>query len=166
MRKIPMRFKKEYTTHMPMLIKCVQMTDGAVLELGAGLFSTPLLHWLLAESRRDLFTYESDEKYLDFSISFRSRHHVIRLVDDWDKIDISGKWSVAFIDQVTERRAIDAIRLKDNCDYVVLHDSETDHYKYSTVYPHFKYRYDWTFCKPWTTVISNTKDVTKWNSQS
>ena len=53
--------KKFWTTHMPVIIKFIQATEGRVLELGAGLFSTPLLHWLCAEKGRKLYTYEDVE---------------------------------------------------------------------------------------------------------
>ncbi len=154
-----MRLRKDYTTHMPIVIKLVQMTRGPVLELGSGVFSTPLLHWLCAESRRRLETYEDEKEFISFASKFRSRNHRIFLVEDWDKIDISRHWDVALIDHVTYRRSTDAIRLKDNADYIILHDSETDRYGYSGVYSHFKHIHHWKFCKPWTTVVSNHKDL-------
>lgn len=146
---------------MPMLIKTVQMTDGDVIEYGSGYFSTPLLHWLLAGTGRKLKTYESVPEYYSFAKNFRSRTHSIVLIDDWDKIEVKGHPSVVFIDHVTDRRAVDALRWKDSADYIVLHDSETDTYKYSTVYPQFRWRYDWRFCNPYTTVLSNFKDLRK-----
>lgn len=148
---------------MPMVIKAVQMTDGSVMELGAGLFSTPLLHWLCAESRRKLVSYEDVEEYYKFSKTFQSKNHSIRLVTNWGDIKVQGHWSVILIDHITKRRAIDAIRWKDNADYIILHDSEGDVYNYDGVYPYFKYVYHWKFLKPWTTVVSNFKDLTKWN---
>jgi len=164
-----MRLRKDYTTHIITVIKLLQMTTGPVLEMGSGVFSTPLLHWLCAESRRRLETYEDNVEYFQFANSFRSRNHKIILVDDWDKIDIDKHWDVVLIDHeppegvihpsLLHRRSIDAIRLKDQVDYIILHDSETDHYGYSKVYPHFKYIYHWQFCRPWTTVVSNFKDL-------
>jgi len=157
-----LRFRKGWSTYMPVLIKAVQETDGSVLELGSGFYSTPLLHWLLFGRNRKLFTYEDAEQYYSFSKRFRSKFHSIRFVDNWDDIKIEKKWSVVLIDHTTNRRKIDAIRVKDYADYVILHDSEHPKiYGYNEVYKHFKYIYHWKFCKPYTTVVSNFKDVNK-----
>jgi len=159
------RSNKAWSTHMPMLIKCVQMSDGPVLEIGSGLFSTPLLHWLCYEKGRKLITYENNLDYFSFAKSFQSRNHRIRFIKDWDEIDTEAKmhWSVVLIDHTPEeRRKIDAIRLKEKADYIIIHDTDCESkYGFDEVWPHFKYRYDWRGCRPWTTVVSNFKDVSK-----
>jgi len=155
---------KRWGTHMPMLIKLVQMTNGPVLELGAGLFSTPLLHWLCRERKVKLVTYEDNPEYYKFAVDFRSRGHSVRLIKDWNEIDTKTHWGVVLIDHglLPEQRAIDTIKLKDKADYLVLHDSQYESL-YSEVWKHFKYRYDWKDCKPWTTVVSNLKDLSDLN---
>ena len=159
-KKSNIRFRKAYTTHMPMLIKAVQLTKGPVMELGSGLFSTPLLHWLCKKDSRKLVTYENMLEYYPFARQFRSRNHHVRLIDSWDKIDVETHWSVVMIDhKPAERRAIDAIRLRDKADYIVLHDTERSVYGYDKIWPHFKYIYHWKSCKPWTTVVSNFKNL-------
>lgn len=153
------RAKKEATTHMPMLIKAVELTKGPVMELGAGLFSTPLLHWLCAEARRPLLTYESDPEYYGFARKFLSRTHRIALIDNWNNIDTKTHWSVVLVDQNINRGKT-AIMLKNSADFIILHDSEAEKlYGYDQVYPHFKYVYHWKFCKPYTTVVSNTDNL-------
>ena len=135
------------------------MTDGPVLELGSGLFSTPLLHWLCAESRRRLLTFEDVREYYDFARQFSSKTHTIHFVRDWDKIDISREWDVVLIDHPVKRRYVDAIRLKDNAKYIILHDTDRHDYRYDEVWPHFKYIYHWKFGMPWTSVVSNYKEI-------
>src|SRR3954454_11711777 len=74
----------ETSTHFPVLIKLIQMTDGPVLELGSGLFSTPLLHWLCFERAwcgkpgRRLYTWEAYAHYLEFAKKFQSPTHDVR----------------------------------------------------------------------------------------
>lgn len=156
-----MRLKKETTTYMPMLIKAVQLTNGPVLELGAGVFSTPLLHWLCAEARRPLVTYEHDPEYYGFARKFLSRTHRIVLIDNWKNIDVKTHWSVVLVDQNTDRGQT-AVLLKSSADFIILHDSEAEKiYGYDKVYPHFKYIFHWKFCKPYTTVVSNTNNLSK-----
>lgn len=146
-----LNMKKEYSTHIPMLIKAVQMTNSAVLELGAGLYSTPLLHWLCAESGRKLVTYEDNPKYFEWLKEYQSETHSI--IDNLNFPE--SRWSVVFIDNGIDEREKCAIRFKDSADLIVLHDTESDQYGYQNVFPHFKFRYDWKFCKPWTTIVSN-----------
>lgn len=152
---------------MPLLIKLVQMTHGPVMELGSGLFSTPLLHWLCAEKKRELVTCENSREFYEFARKFRSRNHKVRLVKTFDEVDSKRRWSVVLIDHSPERplrRGDDVIKLKDVADYIVLHDSEPQeeqHYGYWKVWEHFKYRYDWNLCLHHTTVLSNFKDLSR-----
>ena len=153
-----MRLSKAWTTHMPLLMRIVNLTNKPILELGAGLFSTPLLHWMCQEKNIKLVTYENIEEYLNFSKSFQSRNHSVRLIKDWNEVKAKRDWGVVFIDHDGDR-AKSAIEFKD-ADYVILHDSESEkHYGYEKVWSHFKYRYDWTVVKPWTTVLSNKHDI-------
>lgn len=161
MMKVYPRFKKEWTTHMPMLIKAVQMSKGTIVELGSGPFSTPLLHWLCLGRR--LFSYENQQGYFDFAARFRSKTHSIRFVEDWDKLELGKKhYGVIFIDHDGHRGA-DAVRFKDKADYIVLHDSSEACYGYELLDGHFKYRLDWKGAWPWTTVVSNFKDLSNFN---
>jgi hypothetical protein len=149
---------KHYTTHISTLIKCIQHTDGGVLELGAGPASTPLLHWLCQENQRPLYTFESNNYFFKYARLFQSRNHRIRYVD-WDTFEIGGHWSVAFIDQPSKYRARSIIYLKDRVDYFVLHDTDgAGVSRYHDVLAMFKNRYDWKACRPWTTVVSD-KDL-------
>jgi predicted O-methyltransferase YrrM len=156
-----MRFSKQWTTHIPMLIKYVQMTDRTILELGSGVFSTPLLHWLCAEKRRSLITFEDHPEYYEFARQFKSRNHRVVFLDDWDKLQPEEHYSVVFIDHNNNKgdnssRSEIALRFKDKADYIIIHDSDvTKEYGYENIWSYFKYRYDWTFCKPYTSVLSN-----------
>lgn len=150
----------ETSTHMPFLIEYVQKTKGTVIELGSGLFSTPLLHWLCFN--RKLITYENYLHYYDFAKKFQSENHKINFVKDWSTEDFPEHYSVVLIDHsINSRkhtRGDDAIRFKDIADYIILHDAgekSNPKYGYEKVYPHFKYRKDWTGCRPHTTVLSN-----------
>ena len=152
---------------MPNLIRAVQETTGDVCELGAGVFSTPLLHWICLG--RQLVTYENNADYYEFIKQFRSNNHKIRLVKNYDEVDFNRHWSVVLIDQSVKKpltRGDYAIKFK-NADLIVLHDTEPqsiDNYGYEQVFKHFKYRYDWTLCVPHCSVVSNVIDVTKWQN--
>lgn len=156
----------ETSTHFPMLMKCVQATDGLVAELGSGIFSTPLLHWMLFETDRKLITYESYEHYLEFAKKFETPNHEVKFVKDWAKEEFDHHYSVVLIDHSIPMRAHtrgdDALRFKDKADYIVLHDAGPNPYEkygYLPIYDQFKYVYHWTKSPINTTVLSNSHDL-------
>lgn len=153
---------KQASTHFPLIIKAIQNTTGDVCEMGSGFFSTPLLHWIC--QGRQLVTYEGSEDYYNFAKHFRSKNHKIRWLKE---VDFTRHWSVVFIDHSPKkpRRRGDDAALFDT-DLLVLHDTEPnefEHYGYGAVLAKYKYRLDWTLCKPHTAILSNTIDVTKWS---
>lgn len=149
----------EYGTHMPALIKAVGASSGPILECGGGLYSTPFLHFACYETRRPILTLETDPEFFEWLRPFESDYHQIRLITDWAGTDISGPWSVALVDHnPTGRRKEEIKRLANTTDYIVVHDTNPrleGKYKYSEVYPLFKYRRDFTREKPHTAILSN-----------
>lgn len=157
-----MKYSKGYTTHYTMLMKTVSACSGNVLEYGSGIYSTPLLHWLCKDLGKKLVTLESNQEFFKIAYQFRSRLHSIKFVEDWDSIPIREHWGVVLIDhdEPYQRRGKDALRYKSHADYIVLHDTETEKiYGYDDIWHNFKYRYDWKACRPWTSVISNFKNL-------
>lgn len=154
-------------SHIPLLLKAVQATTGEILELGMGWNSTPLLHWICKDLGRKVVSMESDRKWLEYFNDYRSDDHMILPVDNWQDIQMIDrmKWGVVLVDhRPAIRRHTEAIRLKTNTQIVLLHDSEPEidrFYAYRRTYPHFKYRYDYTKFKPFTTALSNYIDVAK-----
>lgn len=146
---------------MPMLIKAVLASEGDVVEVGGGVFSTPLLHWLCKNLNRKVITYEDHPDFYKFSREFQSPLHRVRLIENWDAMDFKTHRGVVFIDHHPEfRRGIDAINFKNSADYIVMHDTErSGKYGYSKVWQHFKYVHHDKGCKPWTSVVSNFKDL-------
>jgi len=156
-------FRLNDSSHLSILIKLVLMTNGPILELGTGFYSTPVLHWLCAENKRKLVSYESSEQYIEVANNYIADFHEVHLVDDWSKIDISQHWSIVFVDHwPSSQRRIEIERVANNADYVIAHDSELEHdkdYQYSKVAPLFKHRYDYNKFYPPTVVFSNFKDL-------
>lgn len=161
-----MRISKNYKdtgTHIPTLLKLIPQTEGDVCEMGVGFSSTPILHWLC--QGRNLVSYESDKDYYRFARQFQSWTHKVKHTD-WKNVDFDRHWAVVFIDHSNRprTRGDDAVKFS-NADFIVLHDTEPEeieHYGYQQVFDKYKYRYDWTGCKPFTSILSNKVDVTKW----
>lgn len=157
---IPTKDIKKWTTHMPMLIRTLLATNGTVVEVGGGLYSTPFLHWMCKIENRKLITYESDIVYYKLCKSFSSRYHSVRLIENWDNMDFIGPYSVVLIDHGPRpRRIIDVINFKDTAEYVVMHDS--DYIDCSAADKVFKYKYEYKGAKPCTVVYSNFNDLSK-----
>jgi hypothetical protein len=153
-----------YGSHLPAVMMAVNKTDGPILELGMGLFSTPYLHFACYPNRR-LVSYDNDSEYYNLLQVFENDYHEICLVEDWDKINISRHWSVALVDhEPTSRRKVEIQRLVNFADYIVVHDTNPRldaKYKYSAIYPLFKYRRDFNQKKPRTAILSNFYDPSK-----
>src|SRR6185503_2887686 len=116
----------KYGTHLPWLLKCVEATKGDVLELGIGSSSTPALHKICAEQNRRLDSYDTDVSYVDqYSKQYRHPRHSYWWISDWEQAAIDKPWSVVLIDhRPAARRRLDALRLKDVAEYIVIHDTE------------------------------------------
>jgi hypothetical protein len=137
-----MRNHPERGSHLPALIKLLQITDGPVWEFGCGMYSTPFLHWACWAKQRQLITFEGQESWLPFAMMFESSYHRIRLATGFKDLDLSGPCSVALVDhdQDGNVRGNEVKRLT-HAEYVVLHDANRpDKYAYTDAFPLFKYR--------------------------
>lgn len=151
---------KGWSTHMPVLISLFGKTTGPIMEVGSGVYSTPLLHWLCSLSGRALVTYEKDANFIRLANEYRDTFHEVHLVNDYADIPQTGRFGFIFIDHCGHDRGNTVVRLKDNADYVVIHDSNVVRKNaYQVAFPHFKYRKDYDKEIPWTTVLSNSHDT-------
>jgi hypothetical protein len=156
--------KESVTTHIPLLARVFDISEGDVLEVGTGYFSTTLLHWLATMFHRKVYSYESREGWYAKALQFESEYHHIVLCQDWKTADFDQRrWGMAFIDHSPGwRRPKEVARLANLADYIVIHDTEpdeNDRYAFSKTWGLFKYRYDYTKLRPNTSVVSNFKDL-------
>ena len=155
-------------THIPLLVRVFDLSEGDVLEMGTGYFSTLLLKWLCSMTGRTLYSYESREYWYKRAKAHASDSHKVIFCPDFDKADIERHWGLVFIDHgPNTRRVVEIERLANFADYIVIHDTQpnpkgldlpTD-YHYEKIWGLFKYRYDYTKAMPWTSVVSNFKDL-------
>lgn len=158
----------ETSTHFPILMKLVNQTEGPIMEVGSGMFSTPLLHWMCFENKRNLITVERHDHYLDFAKKFRSESHKVLSIKKLEESDLIGpnnRYSIVFIDHSPKKprtRGDDALMFKDTADYIVLHDCGPDpkeKYGYNQLFSQFKYCFHYVETNAHTTVLSNFKDL-------
>lgn len=151
---------KGWSTHMPVLVTMFNKTTGPIMEVGSGVYSTPLLHWLCSLSGRKLLTYENNKDFIRLANEYRDVFHDVVLVDSYASIPVEGHYGFIFIDHSGHDRGDTAVRLKNIADYVVIHDSNVVRKnKYQVAFPEFKYRKDYAKEIPWTSVLSNTHNT-------
>lgn len=151
-------------SHMAVLAASVQASDGRVLELGAGVYSTPLLHWLCGLGDRRLVTLESNAEWAGFMAVYRSVWHELHYVPQPAKDDrLSETWGLAFVDNARFDRAPCLERLH-HVPLVLVHDTSDawlDHYKIRGLLDSYRFRLQCDV-KPFgneTTLLSDTVDV-------
>lgn len=165
-----MTLSGNYGTHLAPLIQAVNKTDGDILELGIGIFSTPYLHYQSLLSKRRLMSVDNEAGWVKrFKSSTFSAHryqgeyHDLLYVENFDDAPIDKPWDVALIDHSpSERRIVEIKRLSHLAQYIIIHDSTPQkdrEYHYSTIYPLFKYKTDWTGDANPATVLSNFIDL-------
>ena len=165
-----MKTATEWGSHLPALLACIAVTDGPVLELGMGHFSTPQLHALCVASGRFLVSIEQDtEWHEEFKKYAHEYYHEIRtgaycaLLDEAATDGLTDKWGVAFIDHSPggANRANAFKQLIEVSDYVVMHDAQRDAENFKAVEPMLE-GVNWYLCTgyfPHTLVCSKTRPI-------
>lgn len=158
-----MKKAAHYSSHFPALLWALSHTAGDVLEMGGGLFSTPLLHYFCVPRGRQLVTVDNDQKWLENVCSFEHPLHRLVLTNNWDAADweqpVGKLWDVVFIDHAPrEQRRVDLLRYADRARFIVIHDTngrQDRHYHLMELWPQFKYAYHYGKFFPQTTIVSN-----------
>ncbi len=159
----------QYSTHVPVVAAVMLMAPaGDVLELGAGGYSTPILHAMCKLQCRGLVTIESNAEWLGKLLPYESTtHYMIHAKDPANHTAIvSRRWAVAFVDNGQYERKPCMDLLVDRCDIMIVHDTEPAQAKLYNYEPflsqRFKHRVD-LVTRPWinchTSVLSNTVNL-------
>lgn len=160
-------YSGNYATHLGPLIACMNKTKGDVLELGMGLFSTPYLHYACTGSKRYLLSLENDpgwcrhfkgSQFMHFL--YQNGHHQIELIENYENSPLIDKpWDVVLVDQTPDLSRKETVKkLANLAKYIIIHDSNEKYekvYRYSEIYPLFKYKRVWDLDDRHATVLSN-----------
>ncbi len=158
-----------YATHQRTLLTCALAIkgNGAILELGAGFYSTPLLHAIAERDGREMVTIEQSRAFGERFYHLRSDFHEIVWPEDndWENVaDLIAepKWGVVFVDHApANQRPIDIRQIDLGTEFVVVHDTQAELYGWGDCFKRFQYRHDDQRHVPWTTVLSNVTNVTE-----
>lgn len=114
-------------SHMPLLLLALGATDGPVLEIGVGHFSTPHLHYLCAGMNRRLVSVEQAKDWHDeFKDKYEASLHSFRQGEYMDVLPELARlpWSVVFIDHSPGGKARSDVfeMFIERVEFVVVHD--------------------------------------------
>ena len=162
-------YSGNYATHLGALIACVNKSEGDILELGVGLFSTPYLHYVATGSKRNLLSLENDKGWLRhfkgsefMHFLYENEYHKLELVENYENSSLINKqWDVVLVDQTPDLSRKETVKkLAHLAKYIIIHDANDDSqhrrtYQYNEIYPLFMYKRVWDKDDRHAAVISN-----------
>jgi hypothetical protein len=162
-------------------------TTGPVLEMGCGLYSTPLLHTICGKQGRQLHTVDHTLSWLEKFTRLETDSHTFehikcgsfnvtlyefmyqlspywrkRIDDAWDQVGAGRHWSMVFLDQLPlSRRIKDIKRLRASAEVFVIHNTNRLGNWLTEFWPYLQsFNHLYTFpVFPATVVCSDVLDV-------
>lgn len=151
-------------SHQRCLVAAAMRTQGLMVELGVGWYSTPILHEIATAQQRRLITFDNNNDWLSQFRGLSNEWHQLHLLGWWGDMPLEERYGMVFVDQGQPiEREYSIRRMIDRTDVFVMHDTEEGFaYGYERTLPMFKYVYTDKSQIAWTSIASNTVDVTDW----
>lgn len=128
-----------WINHRPLLYVAAVLTNGPIVEFGAGLGSTYLLHKFCKDQVRAFISYDNNEAWVN---AFPAG--LVSLVYNWNEDRLYNPCGLAFIDHAPgEHRKVAVEKFKGLADVIVVHDTElhgAGNYQLEPILNTFKYR--------------------------
>ena len=112
-------------SHLVPLMACVTATRGAVLEVGVGHWSTPLLHAYCAAAGRTLISIDEDRAWVERFKEYHIGRHTVEHANygDYLRKMAEKQFSVVFLDgSPGHTRADQAMLFRESANLIVIHD--------------------------------------------
>ena len=145
-----------WASHLPALFSCLLATSGAVLEVGAGDWSTPLLRKFCEVAGREFVSFEEDPVW---ARKIGSRHVPLEAMGPELSTCARGQWSIVFLDHNGHRRAADALLFVDSAEYVVIHDYPSPDIFKNLDEKRWKHQIVDKRARPWTLVLTQSDEL-------
>ena len=132
LKYVDVPFDYAYGSNSIPLAVAALVTNGDLLELGMGKFSTTLLHKIAVDSQKQLLSVDSDINWVSkFKFYNNTKYHKIFSVNNFTNIEhkfgLSKKkmWGVVLVDHINAvQRAFDAKFYAQRAEIVIVHDAE------------------------------------------
>ena len=153
-----------YATHQRLLKAACALVGGPIVEFGAGDYSTPLINELYPG--RPKITIESRLEWILRLAHFSLWDHTFVFnPSPFFCVEMAANAGVVFVDcdPAGDRRKIVEWLAKSEAKLVVVHDTEPDGcpaYDWGNCWSLFKYRLHDNSQTPWTSLLSQTIDIT------
>ena len=163
-----------FGSHVIPLLASLWATDGAILELGSGWYSTPMVHRISTLQNRQVLTSDGNYEWLKKFIFFASDKHDLFLVDasktqgkisekvhvmsSWGSIgDQQQRWGCIFVDHAPAmQRIVELQRLRGNSDLLVMHDTQPSHDRVYRAQKHLRtFKHRATFGEGWSRAFTD-----------
>ena len=145
-------YGQRFGTHLPLLASVIAIArPGAVLEVGTGHSSAPLIAEMCKATRRMHFVSEESSYWVSAVLDLAPR-----LIDFPSDLSCA----VAFVDCSGWDRLKWIRHLRDVAEFIVVHDTDNpsgDLKEMTDYLDTFTHRYDYKVMTPWTTVVSMTR---------
>ena len=119
-----------YSTHQKLLVRYALMApEGSnIVEMGVGMFSTPILSEIATVRKLNLFVYHQDEQWANKVKEVVNNPRINwTYVDDWSKWKPKESAYFYFLDneELVINRYQQIAKIKPYCSYVIIHDADT-----------------------------------------
>lgn len=152
-----------YSTNQQAVVYALMKTQGPVIELGSGYYSTPILHEICKGQKRLLMTFDNSPEWLIKFDHLKSDLHSIAIVEDWNKLLAGfneGAIGVALVDQwPIEQRLLWIQKLLPVTDIIVCHDAECKIHYPQGLEGIGKYHKLFNWQSPWTMCLSDKMEL-------
>ena len=146
-----------WASHLPALFSCLLATSGAVLEVGAGDWSTPLLRKFCEVAGREFASVEED---VGWAAKHGARHADANEIGPvLASLATIRPWSVVFLDHNGHRRAADALLFVDSAEYIVIHDYPSPDIFKDLDEKRWKHQIVDKRARPWTLVLTQSDEL-------
>lgn len=153
-------------SYMPPLMACLAATgSGAVLEIGMGHWSTPVLHAYCEGANRRLVSCEHDPDWAEpFVEKYKTNLHTLYATYDVFPELAKEYWSVVLIDNSPgERRGADAELFVGRAEVVIVHDWSSEEiskpFLERKLLDKWRYALYYTAYSPHTLILTNREDI-------
>ena len=148
LRYVSLPYDYAFGSQLIPLVVASFLSDGDLLELGMGFYSTPVLHKLAVDKEKIAFSIETNaewaQKFEFYKETSTHQMHVMSF-DEMTNFELDKSWGVVLVDHgFANKRFISILKYANKSQIILAHDAEDAaelfyEYKHFKIREHFKY---------------------------